>query len=127
MGVMEMTFPHESLRQHSGNHRTRHRAILSAADARQAESQTVRAVRRAERVGRTQGDGDIERIHYFAHLECPKPAVRGAFWKNIAQPAKCELSVYQADLMNIKQHDLEHEATGEQLTVRGMEHRGSHD
>jgi hypothetical protein len=119
MGVMEMTFPHKALREHSTDTRISHQAILSAADARQAESQTVQALRRAERAACAERDGDIERIHYFAHFEFPKPAARGAFWKNNADQGRCEPSVYQADLMNIKQHDLEHEATGEQFNRAG--------
>lgn len=114
-----MTFPHHALRQESVNSRFGHQAMLATAIARQANSRTVRAMRRAERIEFVPGDEVAQRIYYFAHRNEQKMAVRGAFWKNVEPKSNCESSVYQADLANLKVRDLEVEATGEQLNHAG--------
>jgi hypothetical protein len=124
---MEMTFPHHVFRQDSVRGRINHETILSVVAARQANSQTVRALRQAERAPQAEQSDDLERIHYFAQRSDGKIAVRGAFWKDPGQNTTCEQVIYQAALVNIKQHPLDTEALGNSSTVRGMEHRGSYD
>jgi hypothetical protein len=116
---MEMTFPHHLLRQGSTGSRLGHRSILSVAAARQANSQTVRVLRQAAQLPSAEDSDDVERIHYFARYSDRKIAVRGAFWKEHGRKAICEPTIYQAASMNIKQHHLDHEATGEQLDRAG--------
>ena len=114
-----MAFPHHALRQDSVSGRIGHRTILSIAAARQARSQTVRLLRRAEMALATQGSADVDQIHYFARYDNRKPAACGAFWQFSGKANKCETSVYQAGLVNIKHDDLDDDATGEQLTHAG--------
>lgn len=118
-GVMEMTFPHQALRQDSVSGRIGHTTILSMVAARQARSQTVRVLRRAETASARQGSADVDRIHYFAHYDDGKTPACGAFWQFSGKANKCETSVYQAGLVNIKHDDLDDDATGEQLTHAG--------
>lgn len=116
---MEMTFPHHALRQDSANGRFDHKAMLAAAIARQANSRTVRALRRAERIPADDGDEVGQRIHYFAHHDEQKMAVRGAFWRDVCREAKNEAAIYQSDSVNFKDQQLDHQATGEQLNHAG--------
>jgi hypothetical protein len=116
---MEMTFPHHARRQDSVRGRISHETILSVVAARQANSQTVRALRQAERAPPAEHSDDIERIHYFAQRSDGKIAVRGAFWKDSAHKATCERVIYQAASVNIKQHPLDTEVTGEQFNRAG--------
>jgi hypothetical protein len=119
MGVMEMTFPHQALRQDSVNRRFGHRSVLAAASARQAASRTVAMLRRAERGPASIGDEAEQRIRYFGRHDDQKLAVRGAFWRDVAPTRITEAPVYHADLANIKDVSLIREATGEQLNHAG--------
>jgi hypothetical protein len=116
---MEMTFPHHALRQDSDTSRFDHKAMLAAAIARQANSRTVRALRRAERLPADDRDEVVQRIHYFSHHDGQKIAVRGAFWRDAKPNLICEQAVYQADSTNFKDQQLDQEATGEQLNHAG--------
>ncbi len=115
---MEMTFPHFAQRQDSVA-QSGYQAMLAAAIARQTGSRTVRAVRQAETAVQQKGDAAEQRIHYFAQAGCRKVLVRGAFWRDPEMKHKSESGVYHAGSTNIKVHDLEHGATGEQLTHAG--------
>lgn len=115
---MEMTFPHFVQRQDSVA-RSGYHAMLAVAVARQARSRTVRAIRQAETAAQQKGDAAEQRIHYFAQAGCQKVLVRGAFWRDPEIKHKSEFGVYQACSTNIKVHDLEHAATGEQLNHAG--------
>jgi Flp pilus assembly protein TadG len=115
---MEMTFPHFAQRQDSVT-RSGYHAMLAAAIARQASSRTVRAIRQAETAVQQQGDAAEQRIQYFAQAGYRKVPVRGAFWRDPELKNKSESGVYHAGSTNIKVHDLEHIATGEQLTHAG--------
>jgi hypothetical protein len=116
---MEMTFPHQALRQDSVNRRLGDRSVLAVASARQAESWTVAVVRRAERGPASIGDEAEQRIRYFGRHDGQKLAVRGAFWRDVAPERVTEAPVYHADLANIKDVSLFHQATGEQLNHAG--------
>lgn len=116
---MEMTFPHHAQRQDSVTSRFDHKAMLTKAIARQANSQTVRALRRAERLPADDRDEVVQRIHYFADHDGQKMAVRGAFWRDAEPEQSCEPVVYQADSANFKDQQLDQEATGEQLNHAG--------
>ena len=115
---MEMTFPHFAQRQDSVA-QSGYQSLLAAAIARQTGSRTVRALRQAETAVQQKGDAAEQRIHYFAQVGCPKVRVRGAFWRDPEMKHKYESGVYHAGSTNIKVHDLEHGATGEQLTHAG--------
>ncbi len=115
---MEMTFPHFAVRQDSVG-RTDLDSILATAIARQANSRTVRAVRRAEAAAVVAADPADQRIHYFAHYDVQKMAVRGAFWRNAMREPTSEQAVYQAGSTNIKVLELEDWGTGEQLNLAG--------
>ena len=115
---MEMTFPHFALRQDSDN-RSDHKVMLAALIARQANGQTVRAMRLAERDAHGKGSDGERRINYFARHAGPKTPVRGAFWQNIDTKPNCESGVYQAGSTNIKVPGLEDDKTGEQLGHAG--------
>ena len=65
---MEMTFPHFAPRQDSDT-RIDHKVMLAGAIARQANSRTVSAVRRAEAATQLPGDAAEQRIHYFAQAD----------------------------------------------------------
>jgi hypothetical protein len=115
---MEMTFPHFVLRQDSVSP-TRLDAMLATVIARQANSRTVRTMRRAERAMLTECDPAEQRIHYFAHNEAQKIAVYGPFWRNNKWEPTSEQAVYQAGSMNIKVLELEQYGTGEQFNHAG--------
>lgn len=116
---MEMTFPHTALSQDSVDRKNDYVAMLAMASARQANSRTVRAVRQAANGMEASGDFITRRINFFATKDRAKVAVCGAFWqKNNAEPM-CEADVYQSDSGYIKDHQLEDEATGVQLTHAG--------
>ncbi len=115
---MEMTFPHFAPRQDSDT-RIDHKVMLAGAIARQANSRTVSAVRRAEAATQLPGDAAEQRIHYFAQADQLKVAVRGAFWRDIDMKPKSECGVYHAGSTNIKVRDLEDDGTGEQLNHAG--------
>ena len=118
---MEMTFPHKAVSRDSAEGRKDHKAILAAVIARQANSRTVRAVRRAELGMSAAGDNVDNRIHYFAGHAPNRMAVRGAFWRDIEVKPKAESGVYQAGSMYIKDPDLEGQvATGEYLNLAGQ-------
>lgn len=117
---MEMAFPHKAVSRDSVEGRKDHKAILAAVIARQANSRTVRAVRRAELGMLAAGDNVDNRIHYFAGHAPKKMAVRGAFWRNIEVKPKSESGVYQAGSMYFKDLDLEDQATGEYLNLAGQ-------
>ena len=115
---MEMTFPHFAARQDSAG-QVGLETLLASVIARQANSQTVRAVRRAETAALAYGDDGEQRIHYFAQYGVRKTAVRGAFWRDEKSEPSSEQAVYQAGSMNIKVRDLEDDGTGEQLNHAG--------
>ena len=115
---MEMTFPHFAPRQDSVT-KADHLAMLALAIARQANSQTVRAVRRAEASMLAHGDPAEQRIHYFARQGAKKMAVCGAFWRDAVRELTSEQAVYHAGSTNIKVRDLEDDGTGEQLNHAG--------
>lgn len=117
---MEMTFPHEALRPDSVTSRKDHKAILATVIARQANSRTVRAVRRAELGMSAKASDSDSRIHYFAGHTVQKMAVRGAFWRQETVQPKAKPDVYQEGLVYIKDLDLESQATGEYLTLAGQ-------
>ncbi len=115
---MEMTFPHFA--PHGDSHsRIDHEALIATVVARQANSRTVRALRRAELMGRAGGSEAEQRIHYFARRGSQKMAVRGAFWRNADKERTSEQVVYQAGSTNIKVREVEHNGTGEQLNHAG--------
>jgi hypothetical protein len=116
---MEMTFPHQALRQDSVNRRLDHRHVLAVAMARQANCRTVAALRRAECGDASAGDEMAQRIHYFGRRDGRKVAVRGAFWRDVAPEPDSEATVYQCDLAYVKDGSLDREATGEQLNHAG--------
>jgi hypothetical protein len=116
---MEMTFPHHALRQDSVIGRTDHKAMLAVAIARQANSRTVRALRRVEQGAAADVDQMAQRVHYFARGDGENKSARGAFWRDFETQPTCERPVYQADLANIKDVALVSEATGEQLNHAG--------
>ncbi|MGB5077115.1 MAG: hypothetical protein WBO17_06520 [Sphingorhabdus sp.] len=116
---MEMTFPHSVACQHSVNGRVDHRTLLAAARARQVSSQTVRLLRRAETTNRNPAEDAAERLHYFAHTNCPKTAARGAFWRDSGLEQKLESAVNQAGSTNIKDQGTKYDPTGEQLNLAG--------
>lgn len=115
---MEMTFPHFARRQDSVS-QTRLDAILATVIARQANSGTVRSMRRAESSALAKGDPGEQRIHYFAHKGVQKMVVRGAFWRDTKREPTSEQAVYQAGSMNIKVLELEEYGTGEQFNHAG--------
>lgn len=116
---MEMTFPHTAPRQDSVDRKNDYVAMLAMASARQANSRTVRAVRRAANGMEASGDFITRRINFFATKDRAKVAVCGAFGqKNKAEPM-CEADVYQSDSGYIKDHHLQDKATGVQLTHAG--------
>lgn len=115
---MEMTFPHFAANQDSPR-RVGLGMLLASVIARQANSQTVRVVRRAETAPLVYGDDKEQRIRYFARNGVRKMAVRGAFWR-VPKPAlTSEHGVYQAGSKNIKVRDLNDDGTGEQLNHAG--------
>ena len=116
---MEMTFPHSAVRQDSVMGRIDHKAMLAIVMSRQANSRTVHALRQAENKKRPVGDNAEQRIHYFATHDSQEMAACGAFWGNVQTEPKLELAVNQAGSTNIKDHDLNDEATGEQLNLAG--------
>jgi hypothetical protein len=116
---MEMTFPHAALRQGPVAGRMSYNAMLAAATNRQTHSHTVRALRQAERIARATNDDQQSRINYFANNDGRETAVSGAFWGSSAMQPKCESAVYQAGSTNIKDHELDHAVTGEQLHLAG--------
>ena len=79
--LMDMNFPHRALRQSAepvtGNAET----VLDAARARQANSRTVRALRRAEHGNTVESDDLAARIHCFTAEPSAEIAVRGSFWE----------------------------------------------
>lgn len=118
-GVMEMTFPHTALSQDSVDRKNDYVAMLAMASARQANSRTVRIVRRAASGMDAGGDFITRRINFFATKDRAKVAVCGAFAQKIKAEPICEADVYQSDSAYIKDHRLEDEATGVQLTHAG--------
>ena len=116
---MEMTFPHHALRQESVDDRKDYRALISVVAARQANSRTVRALRRAESSLSATGSDADQRVHYFARPDSSRLAVRGAFWQPMTVNQNCEPDVYQAGSTNIKVQLLEDQSTGEQLNRAG--------
>jgi hypothetical protein len=116
---MEMTFPHSALRQELVNGRADYKALLASVVQRQANSRTVCALRQAERAERPSGNDAERRMHYFAHQDNQEMSASGAFWFVSGMQPKCESTVYQAGSTNIKDHELNHEATGEQLNLGG--------
>jgi hypothetical protein len=115
---MEMTFPHFAPRQDSVG-QTGHRTMLAAIIAQQANSQTVRVVRRAELAGGPSGDAAAQRINYFARPGAHNMLVRGAFWRNIEREPTSEQAVYQAGSTNIKVLAVEAIQAGDQLNHAG--------
>jgi hypothetical protein len=115
---MEMTFPHFAL-AHDSASRADHCALLATAIARQANSRTVRVVRRAEAGGYEVGSDAEQRLHYFACRGAQKVPVRGAFWSDFAPKQTSEQAVYQADSTYIKVREIEESATGEQFNHAG--------
>lgn len=111
--VMEMSFPHQSAHRDSVSGRIDHKAMLATVISRQSNSQTVRALRRAELLNKAQGDEVAQRIHYFACYKDDEMAVSGAFWHNLDEPKKYETSIYQSGLINIKHNDLQLDRTGD--------------
>lgn len=115
---MEMTFPHFAARQNSAV-RVGLDRMLATVLARQANSQTVRAMRRAEMAGQSEGDPAELRVHYFARRGPGNTKVRGAFWRNVMPKQSSERAVYQAGSTNIKVRELENDGTGEQFNHAG--------
>jgi hypothetical protein len=115
---MEMTFPHFALRQDSVSP-NRLDAMLATVIARQANSRTVRTMRRAEKTVLAGGDAAEQRIHYFAYKETQEMAVRGAFWRDTKQQPTSEQAVYQAGSNNVKVLELKQYGTGEQFNHAG--------
>ena len=116
---MEMTFPHHALRQDSVGDLKDYRTLLAVVIARQANSRTVHALRQAESTLPIEGNDVSQRLHYFASLNDPKMAVRGAFWRDSKMKPNTEPDVYQAGSTNIKVQLLEDQSTGEQLNRAG--------
>lgn len=115
---MEMTFPHSDLRQEPATGHKDYKAMLAAVVARQTNSRTVRALRRAERL--TMSDNHVDRcIHYFAQNDVEEMPVSGAFWASSEPVSKSESAVYQAGSTNIKDHELNHVGTGDQSNLVG--------
>lgn len=123
---MEMTFPHAVQSQNSVDGRNDFVAMLAAAAARQANSRTVRAVRRTAGNAAAIGDATTQRIDYFASQKAQNVAVCGAFWRQSKPEHMCEDAIYQADSGYIKDDQLKDEATGN-TPMRGIEYRGRYD
>jgi hypothetical protein len=123
---MEMTFPHNAMRQEKTGGRQNHRAMLAPAIARQAKSPTACAVLFAARTGRdndSSGSAVKQRIQYFASQAGGVCLPSGAFWatrrtQDTGQ-TKDESGVYQDALMNSKAHDVDGDGTGEQFNRTG--------
>lgn len=116
---MEMSFPHQALRQSTESKADGQGQVLDAARARQAQSQTVRALQRAT-------DGDINkiddlaaRIHCFTVDPSTEMAVRGSFWQAIDARQIDEPPVYQSSSANIKQQVLSRSDTGNESKLTG--------
>jgi hypothetical protein len=116
---MEMTFPPAVPSQNSVDGRTDHIAMLAAAAARQANSRTVRAVRRTAGDATAKGDATAQRIDYFASKKAQNVPVCGAFWRQNTPGQIGEDAVYQADSGYIKDSQLKDEATGVEPTHAG--------
>ena len=123
---MEMTFPHQMVRQETVNGRQSCQAMLATVIARQANSRTARAVVLATRKSNeceSTGDAIDERIHYFSSHTYRKSGPSGAFWATRRAPdtaqSKNESSVYQDASMNSKAHAVNGDGTGEQFNQAG--------
>jgi len=123
---MEMTLPHSVVHRDVADSRQRHRAMLAAAIARQADSKTARAVMLAARKNdqtESVGDDIKQRILYFGAHKSGSAAAFGPFWaarrtKDTAQ-AEDESTVYQDASKYFKAHALDSVGTGEQFNQAG--------
>ncbi len=122
---MEMTFPHP-VSHREGANRQSHRTMLAMAIARQANSETVRAVLRAARRAanvESAGDAIEQRIHYFGSHPQSTLGPSGAFWATHRSQdtgqAYCKNGVYQDASRNSKAHDVDGDRTGEQFNQAG--------
>ena len=121
-----MTFPHSVARREVANSGKRHRAMLAAAIARQANSQTARAVMLAARQNHQSEsfvDDIKKRIHYFGAENRSAKEPLGSFWaarraENTVH-AEDESAVYQDASMNFKAQALDRTRTGEQFNLAG--------
>jgi len=86
---MEMTFPHFAPRQETDSGQPGVKALLDAACARQANSNTARALRQAEKGISGNGGKLADRIQYFAREPKAREHVRGSFWQQ-PQPEKTQ-------------------------------------
>lgn len=122
-----MNFPHQALRQTAAHDRDDHRAMLATAIARQANSQTARAMATLSALPISSADArrDMveQRIHYFGSGDHSAHPPFGAFFTANSIPETVEPNieqhVYQNASTNFKAHDLENDGTGEQSTDAG--------
>jgi hypothetical protein len=124
---MEMNFPHPASRQMVINDRRDYQTMLATAIERQANSQTARvmAVFGLEGHSTTLDNSDelARLIHYFGSDDHDAKSPTGAFstascGKKLEEQI-CKSGVYQNASTNIKAHDLDDGAIGEQSNQTG--------
>ena len=120
-----MTFPHKVVRQQELGDQQGHRAILAIAIARQADSQTARAVAKLNDDASDSNDAINERIHYFGAHNSETATPSGAFGSSHrihdTVQSNCKNGVYQDASMNCKAHGLNGDWTREQFNQTGQE------
>ena len=124
---MEMNFPHPASRQAAANNCEDHKVMLATAIARQTNSWTARAMAVAGRsstdTADTKNDMVEQLIHYFGSDDHGEKSPSGAFWtandSQTTDEQNTEPGVYQNASTNIKAHDLNDGATGEQSNHAG--------
>jgi hypothetical protein len=115
---MEMTFPHFAVRQDSDS-MAAFASMAALLVAQQANSPTVRQLRRAEQFNVAGNDDMARRIAYFAWPNAKRTALRGAFWRIASANPNDEYGVYQGGLGNVKFLNLNDDGAGEKLNHAG--------
>lgn len=114
-----MSFPHFAPRQEADSGQVDLKAVLDAARARQANSNTARALRQAEQGNDANGRNLAARIQYFAAEPGARVCIRGPFWQQPQTELIDEESVYQDALTNFKDPSLSTSGTGPELNPAG--------
>jgi hypothetical protein len=114
---MDMNFPHPRLAAEAKPQRAGYAALIASANARQANSQTVRALFSAPLGRANEINGLADRMAFFAHIDGKqRKVVCGAF-----SSSKIESAVNPADSNNLKLNQSETVKPGWQATQRGTE------
>lgn len=121
---MEMNFPHRPVRESSVETRD---SVMDAARARQANSKTVRLLRRAKQGTSSKNDDLADRIHCFVAEPDAEITIRGSFWEKTDTAKKDEPPLYHSGSANLKDKTLSPSGTGTKLTSPSMEQKKSHD